>query len=522
MGKISRRVALGALVAAPFVYLGGRHLAALAADPTGPKSCLPPAGPVEAVSRSDALAGFTRGGFVNDASCLNATAVHGVVAIKSIEDIQIALAYARANGLTVSAAGVRHSMGGQAFLRGGLVLDMRGFNAIAVDAVAKTVTVQSGATWHQIQEKLHPLLAVKAMQSTDIFTVGGSISVNAHGMDHHAGAIMRTIREMTVVMADGAVRQVTPASEPELFRLIVGGYGLFGIIAEVTLEVTDNVIYRTGREIVRTADFPALYRRIEADPAIGLFYAHLSTAPHDFLGETLAFTYTDAGPPEGDLLPLGPIGMVPLRRLIFNLAKEGSLLAEAKWFAEKSVDPLFESCTVTRQSALASGEGACFVSRNEPMHDSVPYLMNALDGQTDILHEYFVPRASLMPFIDTIRPILASSGLPMLNASIRVVHKEENLLTYAPRDAFSVVLYINQPATPAGNEHMAALTRALIGATLDHGGRFFLPYQLHYTAEELRRSYPEIGEFFRLKRFYDPSGLFTNTFHRKYADQVGA
>jgi len=25
------------------------------------------------------------------------------------------------------------------------------------------------------------------MQSTDIFSVGGSISVNAHGMDHQAG-----------------------------------------------------------------------------------------------------------------------------------------------------------------------------------------------------------------------------------------------------------------------------------------------------------------------------------------------
>jgi FAD/FMN-containing dehydrogenase len=520
MNRISRRLALGGLMALPLAYLGGRHLAALAADPTGPKTCLPPNGTVEPVTQSSELGGLARGGFIDDVSCLNATPIHGRVAVKSITDIQAAIAYARANNLTISAAGARHSMGGQAFVTGGLVLDMTGFNAISVDATAKTMTVQAGATWHQVQERLHPLLAVKAMQSTDIFTIGGSISVNAHGMDHHVGALMRTIRAMTVVMADGTVRRVTPDSDPELFRLIVGGYGLFGIIAEATLDVTDNVIYRTGRQTIATTDFPKVFEAILADEKIGLFYGHLSTAPGvGFLREMLLFTYTEAGPAEDDLPPLGPIGLIKLRRLIINLSKEGNLLAGAKWFAEKNIDPLFESCTVTRQSALAGGD-ACFVSRNEPMHDSVPYLMNSLTGETDILHEYFVPRGNLLPFIDAIRAILADSGLPVLNASVRVVHKEDNFLTYAPEDAFSVVLYINQPATAEGNTRMEALTGRLIEATLAHDGRFFLPYQLHYSAEQLRAAYPEIVDFFAAKRIYDPDGLFTNTFHRKYSDAL--
>ena len=71
------------------------------------------------------------------------------------------------------------------------MLDMRRLNAIALDPARRTVTVGAGATWHDIQNAIHPRFAVKAMQSTDIFTVGGSISVNAHGMDHRAGALMR-------------------------------------------------------------------------------------------------------------------------------------------------------------------------------------------------------------------------------------------------------------------------------------------------------------------------------------------
>lgn len=522
MGRFTRRAAIGAVIAAPILYFGGRRIAALAADPVGDKSCLPPSGPVAEVSEAADLPGLVRGGFIDDVSCLNATPIHGRVTIRSIADIRAAIAYARANGLTISAAGARHSMGGQAFSSGCLVLDMREFNAISVDPAAKTVTVEAGATWHDIQDRLHPLLAVKAMQSSDIFTVGGSISVNAHGMDHQVGALMKTIRSMTLVMADGTVRRVTPDGDPELFRLVVGGYGLFGIIAEAELEVTDNVIYRTGRDIIATVDFPRFFaERIETDAAIGLFYGHLSTAPGaGFLDEMLVYTYTEAGPAEADLPPLGAIGLVPIRRLIINLAKEGSLFASAKWFAEKHIDPMFESCTVTRQEAMGEGE-ACFVSRNEPMHDSVPYLLNSLIDQTDILHEYFVPRAELLPFIATVKPILAASGLPILNASVRVVHRETNFLSYAPDDAFSLVLYVNQPASEDGNRRMADLTGALIDATLAHGGRFFLPYQLHYTADELRRSYPVFGAFLAAKRRYDPDGLFSSSFYEKYAGAFG-
>ena len=161
------------------------------------------------------------------------------------------------------------------------------------------------------------------------------------------------------------------------------------------------------------------------------------------------------------------------------------------------------------------GEGeACLVTRNNPMHDSVPYLFNDLAGETDILHEYFIPRAAYGPFIAEARAILRNQSLPVLNASVRVVHKEDIALTYAPEPAFALVLYINQPADEQGNASMRTLTRALIDATIRHGGRFFLPYQLHYTAAELRASYPELPAFLAAKLRYDPAELFSSTFYR--------
>ena len=89
------------------------------------------------------------------------------------------------------------------------------------------------------------------------------------------------------------------------------------------------------------------------------------------------------------------------------------------------------------------------------MHDSVPYLRNDLPDETDILHEYFIPRDRFVPFVDGLREIVKSAPVTLLNASVRVVHREDNFLTYAPADdMLAVVLYINQSTDRTGREQM--------------------------------------------------------------------
>ncbi|EFG2587066.1 FAD-binding oxidoreductase, partial [Escherichia coli] len=395
---------------------------------------------------------LSQGGTLNDASAMSRTPVYGVVEIRDEADIARALEFAKANGLKVSMAAVRHSMGGQAFDDNALVLDMMKFNKAVVDQSTMTMTVQPGATWHDIQNVLHPKYAVKSMQSTDIFSVGGSVSVNAHGMDHRAGSLAGSIRGLRVMLSDGAILACAPDSNADLFRHVVGGYGLFGVILSADLEIVPNVVYETRRDIIRSEAFPAFFaEHLENDPNVGLFYGHLSTAPGNFLQDMIVYRYDKAADaPSADMPALGEPGAVAVKRIIMNLAKKGWPFQELKWFTEKTLEPEFETCTVPRTAAMAEGE-ACLVSRNDPMHDSVPYLFNDLPEETDILHEYFVPRAAYNDFIAGARTILANQPLPVLNASVRVVHKEDIALTYAPEPAFALVLYINQTTDEAGN-----------------------------------------------------------------------
>ena len=517
--KLLVTVSVLALVAAGT----GLYVAPLMADPAGDKDC---GNVLPARSRRARRGGrrrrcpsrnwAQRGGTVNDASCLSRTEVAGVVAVRSEADVATALAYARARGLAVSPAGVKHSMGGQAFQRGGLMLDMRGMNAIRLDPARRIVTVGAGATWHDIQNAIHPRFAVKAMQSTDIFTVGGSISVNAHGMDHRAGALMGSIRSLRIMLADGRVVTASRTEEPELFAHAVGGYGLFGVILSAELEVVPNDIYASSRAADRGARLSGelrgdrgrsrdrAYLRPSLDRA-GLAArggAGLFLSPYRRSRDRAAAS--------------GQVAATRSRRLFVNLAKRGRWLASLKWWAEKNLEHRFETCTVTRAQAMGDGE-ACLVSRNDPMHDSVAYLRNNLPAETDILHEYFVPRARIVPFIDALRAVFRAQDVNLVNASIRAVAAEENALSYAPEPAFSVVLYINQSTDAAGTERMARLTSDLIDLTHRHGGRFFLPYQLHYSAAQLERSYPEIGAFFAAKRRWDPEGRFSNSWYARYA-----
>jgi FAD/FMN-containing dehydrogenase len=411
-------------------------------------------------------------------------------------------------------------MGGQAFFKNNLVLDMLKFNQMSLDEENRILTVQSGATWHDIQSFLHPTFAVKAMQSTDIFTVGGSISVNAHGMDHLAGSVGSSIRSMRVMMADGSIVNVSREENPELFSLVVGGYGLFGVILDVDLEIVDNDIYQTERQIVSYKDFPDVFENeILPDPNLGLFYGHLSTAPASLLNEMIFYKYTRVEIGEAEIPALSEVSSTKLRRFVLNFSKKGDLAMSIKWFLEKYVEPKIESCTIVpRTQAMAEGE-ACFVSRNEPMHDSVKYTRNNLKNETDILHEYFIPRDQFILFVDGLRKIVQDYDVNLLNASVRVIHPESNFLNYAPTEMYSIVLYINQPTTLEGNEKMGKVTRELIDLTADVDGRFFLPYQLHYTPEQLQRSYPMIADFFAAKKAYDSDGLFTNMWYEKYGNQ---
>lgn len=468
----------------------------------------------------DSLQFIQKGGIINDVSCLNKTPIYGIVRIKTVEDIQNAVNYARVHNLKISIAGARHSMGGQAFAPDALVLDMLDFNAVTLDEKNKIITVQAGALWHDLQYFLHDYnLAVKAMQSSSIFSIGGSISVNAHGMDFRVGSVASTIKSIRIVNAQGNIKKISRESDPLLFKCVIGGYGLFGIIVDAEIQVTDNVMYQANRTVIPMEELPEYFNDvILADPSYELFYAHLSTEHLTFLKQAIVYAFKKISDYQGVIPPLKEVGHVNIRRFIFNLSKPSYFGKKFKWFAEKYLDTE-EGLKACIPFAKKDDKAACFISRNEAMHDAVEYLRNALRNEVDILQEYYIPVKNLVPFIKDLSKMLSVCGMATLNVSLRIVHQEDIILNYAPHQTmFAVVLYLNQQTTDKGIARMQKLTRKIIDLALAHEGTFFLPYQLYYSPEQLKKAYPMIDEFFTLKKKFDPNEIFTNTFYESYKE----
>jgi FAD/FMN-containing dehydrogenase len=472
---------------------------------------------IEYVSINDAGVTVQQvGGMINDASCLNKTDVYGIAQIYTEDDVAKALTFARDNGLKITPAGERHSMGGQSFSQGGLVLDMRELNDVLVDEDSQTMVVGSGASWREVQDVLDPMgLAVKAMQSINLFSVGGTLSVNAHGVEHQPGQIGPTVRSMRVMLADGTIEKVYPGGE--LFSMVLGGYGLTAVILDAELDIVKNDVYTWKTDYIDYTEFNDFFdQNVVDNKDVGLMYARLSIAPGSYLRETAVHRYVE---PDFEAVakPLGGSSKVWMKRMIFNLSKTGDVGRWIRWTAEKNLEPGYHNC-VTRNAVMeGTPEEVCVASRNQKMNQSMEYLDTKIKD-TNILNEYFLPKENTVAFIDGLRSVVDDTGVNLLNVTLRIVTKDElSALPYAKDDRIAYVLYFNQKLTTEDSQKLEEATAQLIDLATSLDGTFYLPYQLYYSSEQLRAAYPEVDAFFAGKKKFDPTELFSNTFYEKYS-----
>ena len=120
--------------------------------------------------------------------------------------------------------------------------------------------MQSGITWRKIQEYIDPYnLSVKIMQTYSDFSVGGSLSVNAHGRYVGLGPLILSVIEIKILLANGSIVTASPEQNKDLFYGAVGGYGFLGVIVEATLSLADNVKMERKQKTLLTKNYPKYF-----------------------------------------------------------------------------------------------------------------------------------------------------------------------------------------------------------------------------------------------------------------------
>jgi FAD/FMN-containing dehydrogenase len=446
-------------------------------------------------------------GVIDDASGLNATRVAEVWDIPvDIEDaekqLSLLLVRAKSEGLKVSIAGARHSMGGHTIYPGGIAINMLPLNNMRLDREQNLLHVGAGALWEDIIPYLESHgRSVAVMQSNNSFSVGGSISVNCHGWQFNRPPIASTIESLRLMKADGTIVRCSRAENQELFSLVLGGYGLFGIILDLQLRVVPNERYRLEQHLVPLDESLAkLNATVKERPGARMVYARMNVTPDQMFREVIinAFIVEEGEPP-----PLAERENVSLRRAIFRGSVGSDYGKELRWSAETKLQPLLV--------------GKVF-SRNQLLNEGVEVFQNRSAESTDILHEYFVPGDQVATFVWQMRKVILDHDGDLLNVTVRDINEDsDTFLRYADQPIFAFVMLFNQPKTDSGEARMQAMTRQLIDSAIAAGGRYYLPYRLHATVGQFHQAYPQAKKFFELKLKYDPDELFQNEFYRKYS-----
>lgn len=438
------------------------------------------------------------------------------VALKSItsgttdQELQQLVKKAGKNDDKLSIAGMQHSQGGQTLYPDAVMIDMKPYNKIlSFNPDQKTITVQSGATWDDIQTYINPYhLALKVTQSQNIFTVGGSLSVNVHGRDIRHHALIETVQSFRLLTAEGNILQVSRQENQELFTSVIGGYGLFGIILDVTLELTDDELYQYETKKIHYREYDSYFtKEVLANNQVKMHLARLSVAPESFLTDMYLTNYLLA--PDQTVLKeydsLKRDSIIALPKFFLGLARLSDAGKNIFWNVQRTY------------TLKTDGK---FISRNNSMRSDSTFMDYDHPDKTETLQEYFVPVDEFANYIDDLRNMLEKEkDFNLLNITVRYVEKnEEAVMSYAKEDMFALVMLINQGTSKKAVNETEAVIQKMIDLTLAHQGSYYLPYYSYPSSSQLREAYPRTEEFFTLKHKYDPEERFMNLFYKEYQE----
>ncbi len=154
-----------------------------------------------------------------------------IIRCVDVSDVSSAVAFGCDNGLDVAVRGGSHNGPGFGTVEGGLVIDLSRLRGIRVDPEAKTVRVEGGAIWGDIDHATYPFgLAVPGgfISTTGVggLTLGGGIGYLAR----RYGLTIDNLLGVDMVLADGCFVTVDKDHNEDLFWAVRGGGGNFGIV----------------------------------------------------------------------------------------------------------------------------------------------------------------------------------------------------------------------------------------------------------------------------------------------------
>jgi len=455
---------------------------------------------------------------VNDVhSELNRTIVDRAIEVESVAALQHIVRSAAAGGQRISIAGGRHAMGGQQFGTGTTLLDMTGLDRVVeLDAERGLVVVEAGITWPQLVNHLlwagagqaHQWGIVQKQTGADRLTIGGALSANIHGRGLRFRPLIGDIESFDLVNHSGNLVTCSRTCNTELFRLAVGGYGLFGVVARVTLRLARRHLLQRRVTMVRVENLPELFdRRIGDGFEYGDCQFATDPASEAFLHAGVFSCYR----------PVDDDRIVPDDQLSLTVSEWQRLLLLAH------VDKSRAFADYSRY--YMSTDGQLYWSDTHQLASYIDGYHAAIDRHTqapvkgsEMITELYVRRDDLPAFMATVRDDARQNDVNIIYGTIRLIERDdESVLAWAREPWACVVFNLHVDHSPEGIAKARRDFRRLIDRAADFGGSYYLTYHRWATRDQIEQCHPRMREFLDLKRTRDPDGVFTSDWYEHHA-----
>jgi FAD/FMN-containing dehydrogenase len=454
---------------------------------------------------------------VNDVhSKLNRTRVRERIAVGSVEEVCAAIRRARDEGLPVAVAGGRHAMGGQQFLAGGLLIDTRGLNRILeLDAQRGELVVEAGIQWPQLMRELHVRQhglprrwGIRQKQTgADKLSIGGAIAANIHGRGLTLPPFSHDLLAVDLVDAEGRVVHCSREENAELFRHVIGGYGLFGVVARARFRLAPRC---QVERVVELADIDALPQKLAARISEGYLYGDFQFATEPDSAEFLRRGIFSCYRPLADARPIPP-EQIRLSRQDW---------AELLYLAHVDKRRAYEKFT---RFYLASS-GQRYWSDTHQLNIYLDDYHAALDARlgagcpgSEVITELYVPLAALPQFMADCRAQMRARRMDLIYGTVRLIRRDaDSRLAWARRDYACVIFNLHAEHNVSAQARLAEDFRGLIDLAIARDGSYFLTYHRHARRDQVLACYPQFPDFLRAKRRFDPEERFQSDWYRHY------
>lgn len=450
---------------------------------------------------------------VNDIhSQLNRSEIREIVDVTAVEDVQEVVRRAASAGLPVCIAGGRHAMGGQQFCAGGILIDTCGLDRVLdYDAEHGWITVEAGIQWPALLEYLRetPWAIAQKQTGADRLSLGGAIAANAHGRGLTMPPLVSDLEELTLVDSAGELRRCSRTENAGLFSLVVGGYGLFGVVVSAVLRLAPR---RRLERVVEVGELAGLAEAFDERIALGFLYGDfqfaIDSSTEDFLHRGVFSCYR----PVDDSTPI-PEDQKALSREEWTQLLLLTHTDKARAFELYAAHYLQTSGQIYLSDAHQYGDYV------DGYHAQLDIAMSAKHPATEMITEIYVPRARLADFMAQVATDFRETAVDVIYGTVRLIERDEDSFLAWAREPWACVIFnLHTVHTPAGLAHSEAAFRRLIDRAIDRGGSYFLTYHRWATAEQLEACYPRFREFLASKLAEDPEERFQSDWYRHYRD----